>query len=140
MPRNGPKLNDHGRFRGVTRRRNVVALRGRDVRMWNMKLSQRWTNGPLTLTERKIRDVFHKALACLESEHQGTSSNPLAFALPGEKEEIIRSLRAARTSRGRSSWSSRWESRWTKIDSIEPPQRHYFSATSCRPRVLMKAW
>jgi hypothetical protein len=73
MPRNGPKLNDHGRFRGVTRRRNVVALRGRDVRMWNMKLSQRWTNGPLTLTERKIRDVFHKALACLESEHPGTS-------------------------------------------------------------------
>jgi hypothetical protein len=97
MPRNGPKLNYDGRFRGVTRRQDVAALGGRDVRMWNMKLSQSWTNGPLTLAERKIRDVFHKALACLESEHQGTSSNPLAFALPGEKEEIIRSLRAART-------------------------------------------
>jgi hypothetical protein len=28
----------------------------------------------------------------------------------------------------------------TEIDSIEPPQRHRFSATWRRPRVLMKEW
>ncbi len=32
------------------------------------------------------------------------------------------------------------ESRSTEIDSIEPPQRHHFSATWRRPRVLMKRW
>jgi CelD/BcsL family acetyltransferase involved in cellulose biosynthesis len=41
---------------------------------------------------------------------------------------------------GSSSCSFRMESLSMEIDSIEPPQRHYFSATSCRPRVLMKAW
>ena len=36
--------------------------------------------------------------------------------------------------------SSRKESRTTEIDSIEPPQRHHFSTTWRRPRVLMKRW
>jgi hypothetical protein len=30
--------------------------------------------------------------------------------------------------------------RTTEIDSIEPPQRHHFSTTWRRPRVLMKRW
>jgi hypothetical protein len=39
-----------------------------------------------------------------------------------------------------SSCSSRKESRTTEIDLIEPPQRHHFSATWRRLRVLMKRW
>lgn len=39
-----------------------------------------------------------------------------------------------------SSCSSRKESRTTEIDSIEPPQRHHFSTTWRRLRVLMKRW
>jgi hypothetical protein len=35
---------------------------------------------------------------------------------------------------------SRKESHSTKIGSIEPPQRHHFSSTWRRPRVLMKEW
>jgi hypothetical protein len=44
------------------------------------------------------------------------------------------------TSSDFSSCSSRKESRTTDIDSIEPPQRHHFSTTWRRPRVLMKRW
>jgi hypothetical protein len=39
-----------------------------------------------------------------------------------------------------SSCSSRKESRTTEIDSIEPPQRHHFSTTWRRIRVLKKFW
>jgi len=38
-----------------------------------------------------------------------------------------------------SSCSTLRESRSTEIDSIEPPQRHHFSSTWRRPRVLMKS-
>jgi hypothetical protein len=44
------------------------------------------------------------------------------------------------TSSGCSSYSSRKESRTTEFDSIEPPQRHYFSTTWRRIRVLKKFW
>jgi hypothetical protein len=44
------------------------------------------------------------------------------------------------TSSDCSSCSSRRESRSTEIDSIEPPQRHHFSTTWRRLRVLMKRW
>ena len=44
------------------------------------------------------------------------------------------------TSSGCSSCSFLKESRSTEIDSIVPPQRHRFSTTWRRPRVLMKRW
>jgi hypothetical protein len=44
------------------------------------------------------------------------------------------------TSSGCSSCSFLKESRSTEIDSIEPPQRHHFSTTWRRPRVVMKRW
>lgn len=50
------------------------------------------------------------------------------------------SRRRSTTSSGCSSCSSRKGSRTTEFDSIEPPQRHHFSATWRRPRVLMKRW
>jgi hypothetical protein len=46
----------------------------------------------------------------------------------------------ATTSSDCGSCSSWKEARSTGIDSIEPPQRHPFSATWRRPRVLMKGW
>ena len=50
------------------------------------------------------------------------------------------SKRRSTTSSVCSSCSSRKELRSTEIGSIEPPQRHRFSTTWRRPRVLMKRW
>jgi hypothetical protein len=50
------------------------------------------------------------------------------------------SKRRSITSSGCSSCSFRKESRTTEIGSIEPLQRHHFSTTWRRPRLLMKRW
>src|SRR5439155_16349811 len=50
------------------------------------------------------------------------------------------SRRRSITRSGCRRYFSRKESRTTEIDSIEPLQRHHFSATWRRPRVLMKRW
>ena len=50
------------------------------------------------------------------------------------------SKRRSTTSSDCNCCSSRRESRSTEIDSIEPPQRHRFSTTWRRLRVLMKRW
>ena len=87
--------------------------------------------------ELTFAQIYHHAEAVDELDVQGIrrSQNASCRGL-----QICGCRRRSTTGNGCRRCSFQQESRTTEIGLVEPPQRHHFSSTWRRPRVLMKRW